>query len=102
MLKGLLTESSREVRKTLSGFLGKLNLPESHETDAWNIKAAYQLIGSVKQKRPLSDATSRNALSRFEAVLVKRYPELESYDEEAFRADDREDTTELFGFIDDV
>lgn len=92
------------MRKTLVGFLGKLNLPESFETDAWKTKAAFQLIGAVKQKRPLPDTMSRNALSRFEASLVKRYPELEGYDEEVFRGEgaEHEETQELFGFIDDV
>jgi len=93
-----------DARKTLVGFLSKLNLPENTEAYAWRTKAAYQLIASIKEKRPLSDAAPRNALARFEAVLVKNYPELEAYDEEAFRAEGAEhkETAELFGFIDDV
>lgn len=88
----------------MAGFLSKLNLPESDQADVWKTKAAYQLVASLKEKRPLSDAASRNAVTRFEASLLKRYPELEGYDEDAFRAEgeEHEDTSELFGFIDDV
>lgn len=47
---------------------------------------------------------SRNSLSKFQVSLLKLYPELEGYDEETFRAEgaEREDTKELWGFIDDV
>lgn len=93
-----------DVRKALAGFLSKLNLPESDQADVWKTKAIHQLILSLKEKRPVSDAASRNAIIRFEASLIKRYPELEAYDEDAFRAEgeDHEETSELFGFIDDV
>jgi hypothetical protein len=92
------------VRKTLVGFLSKLNLPDNSEAYTWHTKAAYQLIASLKEKRPFSDAAPRNALVRFEAVLVKAFPELKGYDEETFRAEGAEEerTAELFGFIDDV
>lgn len=92
------------MRKTLVGFLSKLNLPENSEVYTWKTKAAYQLIASIKQKRPLSEAAPRNALARFEAALVKNYPELEAYDEDTFRSEgpEHEETAELFGFIDDV
>lgn len=37
-------------------------------------------------------------------AILKRYPELEGYDEDAFRTEgqENEDTSELWGFIDDV
>lgn len=37
-------------------------------------------------------------------ALLKRYPELEGYDEDAFRAEgeESEETKDLWGFIDDV
>jgi condensin complex subunit 3 len=93
-----------DVRKTLVGFLGKLNLPENNDIYTWKTKAAYQLLSSIKEKRPLSEAAPQNALTRFAAALVKNYPELEAYDEEAFRSEgaEHEETAELFGFIDDV
>lgn len=92
------------MRKTLAGFLSKLSLPDSGQADTWKTKALFQLIASLKEKRPMSDAASRNAITRFEASLIKRYPELEGYDEDAFRGEGKvhEGTSELFGFIDDV
>ncbi|KAL1410056.1 chromosome condensation complex Condensin, subunit G [Vanrija albida] len=104
IFKLLLTEEGRDTRKTLTSYLGKLNLPDSAETDAWRPKAVLALINTLKEKQPLSDATSRNSLSKFQVSLLKLYPELEGYDEETFRAEgaEREDTKELWGFIDDV
>jgi vacuolar-type H+-ATPase subunit H len=49
----------------------------------------------------LQDAASRNALSRFEASLKKKYPELlESFDEEALR--DTDEVRELCEMIEAV
>lgn len=51
----------------------------------------------------MADASSRNAISRFESALQKRFPEvLDAFDEDKFRSEEREEVTELFGFIDDV
>ncbi|KAL7422917.1 chromosome condensation complex Condensin, subunit G [Cryptotrichosporon argae] len=104
VLKLVLAERSRETRKTLCSFLGKLYLPEPDETQAWKIKAAFQLAHSIKEKRPLSDATSRNALNRFDAALTIKYAELEAFDEDAFRAEGEgnADVADLFGIVDDV
>lgn len=55
------------------------------------------------QKRPLADAASRNALNRFDAAMLKKYPtELEGFDEEAFAAEEREEIKELVAFVDAV
>lgn len=57
------------------------------------------------QKRPLADASSRNALARFDTAIQKKYPEiLNGFNEDTFRGvgEEREDVRELFGFIDDV
>lgn len=57
------------------------------------------------QKRPFSDAASRNALNRFDAGLIKRYAnELEGFDGESFGEDDeaREEIKALIEFVDDV
>jgi hypothetical protein len=55
------------------------------------------------QKRRLADATSRNALNKFVTSCGKRYATiLEAFDEEAFRADEREEVKALFDLIDDV
>lgn len=49
LLKLLLTETARDIRKAVTGFFSKLNLPEDGQADAWKTKAAYQLIHSVKE-----------------------------------------------------
>lgn len=49
LLKLLLTEKERDVRKTITGFFAKLSLPEDGQADTWKTKAVYQLIQSVKE-----------------------------------------------------
>ena len=57
------------------------------------------IIAFASQRRPIEDAASRNALTRFEKSLVKRYPEaLEEIDEEALRA--AEALTPMWDIID--
>lgn len=43
-----LTEDSR---KTLVSLLGKLNLPEGEETEAWKIQAVSVLLASIRSVR---------------------------------------------------
>jgi condensin complex subunit 3 len=51
----------------------------------------------------VADASSRNAIVRFEGAIQKRYPDIiESYNQETFRAEEREEVSDLFGFIDDM
>ena len=55
----------------------------------------------------MADASSRNAVARFETNIQKKDPKmLDDFDEDAFRAEGqnegRESVQELFGFIDDV
>lgn len=95
-------------------------MPEVEEAEDCKVKCAQTLLLAIPtvrdslvrnmiarltslQKRPVADASSRNALSRFETALQKRFPEiLESFDEDTFRSEDKEEVSELFGFIDDV
>ncbi|BEI81457.1 hypothetical protein CcaverHIS002_0206170 [Cutaneotrichosporon cavernicola] len=104
LLKLLLTETVRDIRKAAAGYLSKLSLPEDGQADMWKTKAAFTLIQAVRDKRPMSEVAPRKALERFQATLLKQYRELEGYDEDAFRADgdEHEETSELWGFIDDI
>ncbi|ORY20755.1 nuclear condensing complex subunit [Naematelia encephala] len=103
VLKGILTETSKEVRKALLSLLSKLNLPDAEEVDDWKPKAVITLINSIRSKRPFADAASRNALARFGTAVMKRFSGvLDGYDEDAFRATEEGAVKELFGFIDDV
>ncbi|KAK8850500.1 hypothetical protein IAR55_004418 [Kwoniella newhampshirensis] len=105
VLKAVLTETSKESRKALISFLSKLNLPEAEEVDSYKVKSLIALVAAIRSKRPFHDAASRNALTKFESVLLKKWPgELEGFDEDAFRTEggERREVEELFGFIDDV
>jgi len=62
-------------------------------------------VGKLKdaKKRPFGDAASRNALNRFGSILQKKYAvELEGFDEETFRGEEREEVSALFCFIDEM
>lgn len=55
------------------------------------------------QKRPLSDAASRNSLNKFDSVLLKKYPEhLDNFDAEAFAETEDEPIQALVAIIDAV
>jgi hypothetical protein len=93
------------MRKTITALLSKLYLPDQVETP--RLQAMVVLIRNIasvcvyqrkndctcwhntifSQRRPLADAASRNALSRFEKSLTKHYPEQleEAIDEDALR-----------------
>lgn len=80
-------------------------MPEGEEADSSTLKSVLALICAIRDKRPLSDAPSRNAVTKFESVLLKKWPQiLEAFDEDAFRGEgtEKEGVQELFGFIDDV
>ncbi|OXC68612.1 hypothetical protein AYX13_02817 [Cryptococcus neoformans] len=105
VLKLILIETSHDSRKALASLLSKLTLPEGEEADSSTLKSVLALICAIRDKRPLSDAPSRNAVTKFESVLRKKWPQiLEAFDEDAFRGEgtEKEGVQELFGFIDDV
>ncbi|KIR69079.1 condensin complex subunit 3 [Cryptococcus bacillisporus CA1873] len=105
VLKLILIETSHDSRKALASLLSKLNLPEGEEADSNTLKSVLALICAIRAKRPLSDAPSRNAVTKFESVLLKKWPQIsEAFDEDAFRgeATEKEGVEELFGFIDDI
>jgi len=97
-------------------FLSKLNLPESDETEDLQVKSAALLIASIRivrscrrpdytnqQKCPLADASSKNALVKFDSSLLKKYPtELAGFEIEEFGSDEREQVKALVEFIDSV
>lgn len=108
-----LTNGIGESRKALVSLLSKLTLPDAENdsieatTQNWKLKSLMSLVAAIRSKRPFSDASSRNALNKFDSALLKRWPdELEGFDEDAFRgeaeAEGGQEVQELFGFIDDV
>ena len=54
----------------------------------------------IDQKRPLSETSSRNALVKFDALLLKRFPEqLDGFDEGNFAEHEREDVKEIVELV---
>ncbi|WVR08557.1 hypothetical protein IAU60_005612 [Kwoniella sp. DSM 27419] len=107
MLRSILSETSKDMRKALVSFLSKLNLPDSEDSSVvpYKLKSLLVLTSAVRSKRPFGDTASKNALVKFDATLMKRWPELlEGFDEDAFRAEGAEqaEVEELFDFVDDV
>ena len=98
--------------------LSRLVLPESDQATEWKVKAAMALSQAVRdvrfshkpnrteltrQKRPFSDASSRNALSKFETGLTKRYSSvLEGFSEVTFRETSSEEVKAIFDLIDEA
>lgn len=48
LLRLLLTEIARDIRKAAVGYLSKLSLPEDGQADAWKTKAAFTLAQGVR------------------------------------------------------
>ncbi|CAE6456052.1 unnamed protein product [Rhizoctonia solani] len=61
----------KEERKVLVQLLGKLYLPD--ELDNLKILSLHLLIMNLKLRRPLRDAPTRNAFTKFEAAFRKKY-----------------------------
>ncbi|TYJ51732.1 hypothetical protein B9479_007684 [Cryptococcus floricola] len=104
ILKCLLTETLPESRKALASFLSKLNLPEE-TSEAWRLKSLLALITAIRDKRPLLDAPSRNAVNKFETGLLKKWSDvLGAFDGDTFRseAEGNEEIGDLYEFIDEV
>lgn len=51
----------------------------------------------------MADAVSRNALNRFDAVLLKKYAtDLEGFDVEAFATEEKEEIKRIVEFAEEV
>ncbi|CAE6535416.1 unnamed protein product [Rhizoctonia solani] len=61
----------KEERKVLVQLLGKLYLPD--ELDDLKVLSLHLLIMSLKLRRPLRDAPTRNAFTKFETSFRKKY-----------------------------
>ncbi|EJC98308.1 uncharacterized protein FOMMEDRAFT_114496 [Fomitiporia mediterranea MF3/22] len=89
----------RDDRKVLCQLLGKLYLPD--EVDDDKIRTLKLLISNIRSRRPPKDATSSNALSRFEKAISSKYEtQLASFNEEEYKQ--LEELKELFEFLDDI
>ncbi|CAE6447886.1 unnamed protein product [Rhizoctonia solani] len=90
----------KEQRKVLVQLLGKLYLPD--ELDNSKILGLHLLIMNLKLRRPLRDAPTRNAFTKFEASFRKKYNTLltgmSQADYDAFK----EAHLQEFSWIDDI
>ncbi|CAE6433389.1 hypothetical protein ACGC1H_001522 [Rhizoctonia solani] len=64
-------DMEKEQRKVLVQLLGKLYLPD--ELDDLKVLSLHLLITNLKLRRPLRDAPTRNAFTKFEASFRKKY-----------------------------
>ena len=97
--------------------LGKLYIPETIDDDKirtlklllHNIRAVgislinymESLLNLASQRRPLRDIASKNAFTKFETAISKKFEkQLEDFNEEEYR--NLEHLQELFEFLDDI
>ncbi|KAI0747199.1 nuclear condensing complex subunit [Daedaleopsis nitida] len=89
----------KEDRKALCQMLGKLQLPD--EVDDDKVRILKLLVMNLRSRRPPRDTSAKNALSKFEAALTKKYErQLENFSEDEFRK--LEELKDLFEFLDDI
>ncbi|KAF8317697.1 hypothetical protein DL93DRAFT_527157 [Clavulina sp. PMI_390] len=92
-------EMLKERRKSYVQLLSKLYIPEEIDDD--KLRTLMLLISYLRRRRPLRDTVAKNALSRFETSIAKKFaPQLEAFNEEEFR--ELQQMKELFEFIDTV
>ncbi|KAH7887136.1 nuclear condensing complex subunit [Phlebopus sp. FC_14] len=100
IVKALFKDSlEKEDKKVLCQVLGRLYLPDNVDDD--KIRTLKLLIHTLSSRRPLRDTTAKNAFSKFDAAISKKYAEkLADFSEEEYRQ--LEHLKELFVFLDDI
>ncbi|KAF8524376.1 nuclear condensing complex subunit [Hysterangium stoloniferum] len=95
----LKSKVDKDDKKILSQTLGKLYFPD--EVDEDKIRTLKLLVNTLQQRRPAKDATTKNAIIKFDNAVTKRFAaQLEGFNEDDFRK--LEDLKELFEFLDEV
>ncbi|KAH8914244.1 hypothetical protein BT69DRAFT_1233008 [Atractiella rhizophila] len=72
IIKQIYKESKKEQRKLFCQLLSRLWLPD--QLDEWKAKGMAIWISDLKDRRPLADAVSKNAINKFEKNLKDKYP----------------------------
>ncbi|KAI0696847.1 nuclear condensing complex subunit [Cytidiella melzeri] len=92
-------ELEKEDRKGLCQLLGKLHLPDQVDID--KIRSLRLLMHNLSNRRPLRDSTTKNAFTKFEASILKKYEQqLADFNEDDYRQ--MEYLKDLFEFLDDI
>ncbi|KAL4262617.1 CND3 (condensin subunit 3) family protein [Pleurotus pulmonarius] len=92
------TDLSRESKKAMCQALPKLYLPD--EADQSKLRGLRLLIHSLIKRRPVNDASAKNAALKFETAFCKKYEQLEGFSEAEYRQ--YGELKELFDFLDDL
>ncbi|CAG8487553.1 10782_t:CDS:10 [Ambispora gerdemannii] len=71
ILKELFLEQNRDTRKLLCQILIKIHVDEN--ASILRLKKLAFLTGNLKQRRPLKDATAKNAVNKFENLLLRYF-----------------------------
>ncbi|OCH93098.1 hypothetical protein OBBRIDRAFT_725376 [Obba rivulosa] len=100
IVKALFSQKmDKDDKKALCQLLGKLYIPDAVDDD--KIRTLKLLIHSLNARRPLQDTTSRNAFTKFDKALSKRFEkQLADFNEDEYRQ--LEQLKELFEFLDDI
>ncbi|KAL0960147.1 hypothetical protein HGRIS_011782 [Hohenbuehelia grisea] len=89
----------KDDKKALSQLLNKLYIPD--EVEATKLRELKLLLHGCRSRRPLRDATSKNALAKFDTMISKKFEkQLEGFDEQEYRK--YEELKSLFAFLDDI
>ncbi|KAF9447221.1 hypothetical protein P691DRAFT_707172 [Macrolepiota fuliginosa MF-IS2] len=88
----------KDDKKVLCQMFSKLYIPDVVDDEL--IRRLKLYLDTVKTRRPFKDTTSRNALSKFDALISKKYEkQLELQEEELRKLEELQD---LFNFLDDI
>ncbi|EMD37496.1 hypothetical protein CERSUDRAFT_154154 [Gelatoporia subvermispora B] len=100
IIKALFNQKmDKDDKKALCQLLSKLYIPDTVDDD--KIRTLQLLIHNLNARRPLQDTTSRNAFTRFEKALAKRFEkQLADFNEDEYRQ--LEYLKELFEFLDEI
>ena len=79
--------------------MSKLYIPDVVDDD--KLRSLKLLCHNLLQRRPLKDATSKNAFVKFDTIISKKFDkQLENFSEEEYRQ--LESLHDLFEFLDEV
>ncbi|KIJ25339.1 hypothetical protein M422DRAFT_38823 [Sphaerobolus stellatus SS14] len=100
MLKAMMkNDTEKDDAKIFAQSLGKLYFPD--DVDMSKIQTVKLLVNKLQRHRLPKDATTKNAIARFDKAIEKRFAEqLENFNEEDLRK--LEDLEDLFSFLDNV
>ncbi|KAF8548047.1 hypothetical protein OG21DRAFT_1489698 [Imleria badia] len=100
ILKALFNgDMPKDDKKVLCQILERVYLPETVDDD--KIRTLKLLVHNVFTRRPIRDVSARNALTKFDASISKKYADkLVGFSEEEYRR--LEHLEALFAFLDDI